>query len=119
LSQQFDLEEVEEEVLQWGADFEECVSTHFAVTHEEFENGEGGAGVNIYKIKDVFPKEVDGEDRSYFTTIRKLVPSSRGVMVYDEACLNMKWHSEAISETIVMGPGVASCILLSKIDQRK
>lgn len=90
-------------LVQWGADFAGCVTGHFAVTHEEFKDGVGGAGVNIYKIEEVVRSEEQGEDRSYFTTRQKLVPSKKGVMVYEKKCLECAWHKVRIPTMKVMG----------------
>ena len=94
-------------LVQWGADFAGCVTGHFAVTHEEFKDGVGGAGVNIYKIEEVVRSEEQGEDRSYFTTRQKLVPSKKGVMVYEKKCLECAWHKVRIPTMKVMGWQVA------------
>ena len=59
--------------------------------------------MNIYKIDEVVRSEEEGEDRSHFTTRQKLVPSKKGVMVYEERCLKCTWHTVRIPATVVMG----------------
>ena len=91
---------------QWGVPFELCKKGHFAVCHEEFGDGKGGTGINIYKIRDVLEeKDENRELVSYFITIKKLVPSKKGVFVYDQSCLNCSWHLQPgnIKETKIMG----------------
>ena len=70
-----------------------CESGPPSVTHEEFEDGYDGAGVNIHKIDEVVRTEEDIEDRIYVTTRRKLIPSKRGAMVYQQECLQCPWHA--------------------------
>jgi hypothetical protein len=84
---------------QWGVEFDNCKVNHFAVCHEEFEDGHGGSGINIYKVKDVC-KEQDatGQPVEYFTTRHKLRPSTKNVFVYDVGCLTSKWHMERLKE---------------------
>ena len=101
-------EEMKEESLvstQWGSDFTKCIEEHFAVVHEEFEEGKGGVGVNVYKINDVFGKDEDAGDgeADYFTTKQMFVPSSKGRMTYDPECLKGNWHGTKIKEIKVLG----------------
>ena len=89
-------------VRQWGVDFDQCIATHHAVAHDEFEDGEGGSGINVYKIAEVHAVG-DSDQPNYFTTTTKFVPSKAGLSVTDPACLAAPWHRQNCEETKVKG----------------
>ena len=89
-------------VRQWGLDFDQCKTGLYAVAHDEFEEGAGGSGINVYKVAQVHAVG-DNNQPNYFTTTTKFVPSKEGLSVTDPACLKAKWHRQNCEEIKVKG----------------
>jgi hypothetical protein len=91
---------------QWGLEFSACVVGHYAVCHEEFEQGAGGSGINIYRIKKIHHVPLEQQTQQhgdYFEADQKLRPSKKGVKTYSEDCLKCRWHTEKHTEKRVLG----------------
>ena len=82
---------IQPQETQWGAPFTECKIGCLAIVHTDFQDGSGGIGVELYKVK-AMTEGVGEGSASSFTGIPH-VPSKEGVMVTSEECLKCKWHS--------------------------
>ena len=82
---------------QYGASFQDCKKGWFALVHTEFEEGQGGIGIDMYKVQQPVP---DGTPPSFWGT--PYCPSKHGITVTDEQCLSEKWHPKSTKRVLVL-----------------
>jgi hypothetical protein len=103
---------VEQKEKQYGASFEDCKKGCFALVHTEFEEGQGGTGIDMYKVQEAVP---DGNPPSFWGT--QYCPSKVGITVTDEQCLHEKWHAKSTVRVSVLAWQVVvyfSCLSAAK-----
>jgi hypothetical protein len=88
---------VEQKEKQYGASFENCKKGWFALVHTEFEEGQGGIGIDMYKVQEPVP---NGSPPSFWGT--QYCPSKVGITVTDEQCLSEKWHMKSNARVLVL-----------------
>jgi hypothetical protein len=88
---------VEQKEKQYGASFEDCKKGCFALVHTEFEEEQGGIGIDMYKVQEAVP---DGNPPSFWGT--QYCPSKVGITVTDEQCLHEKWHAMSTARVSVL-----------------
>jgi hypothetical protein len=87
----------EQKEKQYGASFDNCKKGSFALVHTEFEEGQGGIGIDLYKVQDPVP---NGSPPSFWGT--QYCPSKVGITVTDEQCLSEKWHMKSTARVLVL-----------------
>ena len=84
---------------QWGAPFSSCKLGGYAIVHTEFDDVDGGVGVELYKVKS--KTEGCNNEADSFKGV-KYIPSKVGVMVTSEECLDCKWHAASAPQEKVV-----------------